>query len=279
MPLNALTFGCRLNAAETRVMRARAAEAGLADAVLVNTCAVTAEAVRQARQAIRKARREHPGKKIVVSGCAAQIEPGTFAAMPEVDLVLGNAEKLSADAYRPPIDAAHGLAIAPHEKVRVSDIFAVAETAPHLVEGFPVATHGDAPGAGDAGDHRARAFLEVQNGCDHRCTFCIIPYGRGNARSVPMGAVVQSVRRLAEAGVAEIVLTGVDLTSYGGDLPGRPRLGGGWCAPSFATCRSFRACASLPSTPWRPIRSLSPPSPRRSGSCRISICRCNRATT
>jgi threonylcarbamoyladenosine tRNA methylthiotransferase MtaB len=219
MTVSVITFGCRLNAAESEVMRARAHEAGLDDAILVNTCAVTGEAVRQARQAIRKARRNNPGKRIIVSGCAAQIEPEGFAAMDEVDLVLGNAEKLTAGAYRidgavsrgPGASDAHrpgfGLAAA---KTRVNDIFSVRETASQMFGGF--------------GD-RVRAFVEVQNGCDHRCTFCVIPYGRGNSRSVPMGAVVQEVRRLVEGGVNEVVLTGVDLTAYGGDLPGRPRLG------------------------------------------------------
>ena len=202
--LEVITFGCRLNAVESEVMRARAAEAGLADAVLINTCAVTAEAVRQAKQAIRRARRERPEARIVVSGCAAQIGGSEFAAMPEVDLVLGNAEKLSAGAYAVPDF------IGPAEKLRVNDIMAVREQAAHLVDGL---------------DGRARAFVEVQNGCDHRCTFCIIPYGRGNSRSVPMGAVVEQIRRLAECGYAEVVLTGVDITAYGADLPGTPSLG------------------------------------------------------
>ncbi len=197
-----LTFGCRLNALESEVMRTRAEAAGMGEAVLVNTCAVTAEAVRQAKQAIRKARRENPEARIVVSGCAAQIDPGQFASMPEVDLVLGNAEKLTAGAY-----AGFG---AGATSVRVNDIMSVRETAGHLIEGM---------------DGRARAFVEVQNGCDHRCTFCIIPYGRGNSRSVPMGAVVEQIRRLVGNGYREVVLTGVDITSYGGDLPGRPSLG------------------------------------------------------
>ncbi|MCB1499991.1 MAG: tRNA (N(6)-L-threonylcarbamoyladenosine(37)-C(2))-methylthiotransferase MtaB [Bauldia sp.] len=198
-----LTFGCRLNALESEVMRARAEAAGLGDAILVNTCAVTAEAVRQARQAIRKARRDNPAAPIVVSGCAAQIDPGAFAAMPEVDLVLGNGEKLTAAAYR-------GFDRAGEAEVRVNDIMSVRETAGHLIGGM---------------DGRARAFVEVQNGCDHRCTFCIIPFGRGNSRSVPMGAVVEQIRRLVDNGYREVVLTGVDITSYGGDLPGRPTLG------------------------------------------------------
>jgi len=306
MPLTTLTFGCRLNAAETAVMRERASEAGLEDAVLVNTCAVTAEAVRQARQAIRKARRENPGKRIVVSGCAAQIDPQKFAEMPEVDLVLGNAEKLTVEAYRfsgsgreansdvviagldpavhpeavapgpegngmdariksghdgmrrgrasnlPHAEVLHSAAsrlaslapqdeggmeprstqgarplpdfgVAAYERVRVADIFAVRENAPHMVDGF--AAPDFEVGGEDESETRVRAFVEVQNGCDHRCTFCIIPYGRGNSRSVPMGAVVEQVRRLAERGINEVVLTGVDLTSYGADLPGAPRLG------------------------------------------------------
>jgi len=186
-------------------MRTRAAEAGLADAILVNTCAVTREAVRQARQAIRKARRENPHARIVVSGCAAQIDPESFARMDEVDLVLGNQEKLSAASYAGP-----DFGLADGAEVRVNDILSVRETAGHLIEGM---------------DGRVRAFVEVQNGCDHRCTFCIIPYGRGNSRSVPMGAVVDQIRRLAENGYREVVLTGVDITSYGSDLPGRPSLG------------------------------------------------------
>jgi threonylcarbamoyladenosine tRNA methylthiotransferase MtaB len=194
-----ITFGCRLNALESEAMRARAHDAGLDDAILVNTCAVTGEAVRQARQAIRKARRENPDARIVVSGCAAQIDPQSFASMAEVDLVLGNVEKLSAASYLPS-----------EEAVRVNDIMSVRETAGHLVEGL---------------DGRARAFVEVQNGCDHRCTFCIIPYGRGNSRSVPMGAVADQVRRLTANGYREVVLTGVDITSYGADLPGGPSLG------------------------------------------------------
>jgi threonylcarbamoyladenosine tRNA methylthiotransferase MtaB len=206
MSLDVLTFGCRLNAYESELMRARASEAGLDHAILVNTCAVTAEAVRQARQAIRKARRESPARRIVVTGCAAQTEPATFAAMPEVDAVIGNAAKLSADTYRALPDFGAGES----EKVRVNDVFSVRETASHMVDSF---------------DGRARAFVQVQNGCDHRCTFCIIPFGRGNSRSVPMGAVVEQVRRLAAKGCHEVVLTGVDITAYGADLPGAPRLG------------------------------------------------------
>jgi threonylcarbamoyladenosine tRNA methylthiotransferase MtaB len=206
MSIDVITFGCRLNSYESEVMRQRAAEAGLGDAVLVNTCAVTAEAVRQARQAIRRARRDHPGRRIVVTGCAAQTEPAAFAEMREVDAVIGNEEKLQASAYR----ALPAFGVGAEEKVRVNDIMAVRETALHLVEGL---------------EGRARAFVQVQNGCDHRCTFCIIPFGRGNSRSVPMGAVVEQVRRLVENGYREVVLTGVDITAYGADLPGAPRLG------------------------------------------------------
>ncbi|HEY1961081.1 MAG TPA: radical SAM protein, partial [Rhizomicrobium sp.] len=197
-----VTFGCRLNAYESEAIRARAAQAGLEGAVIFNTCAVTAEAVRQSRQAIRKARRESPQSKIIVTGCAAQTEPDSYAAMPEVDLVLGNAEKLETGSYHFGNDS--------EERVRVNNIFGVREIAPQFVDSF---------------EGRARAFLQVQNGCDHRCTFCIIPYGRGNARSVPMGAVIEEARRLAGHGFGEIVLTGVDLTSYGADLPGAPTLG------------------------------------------------------
>ena len=195
-----ITFGCRLNAYESEVMRAQARAAGLEDAVIVNTCAVTAEAERQARQAIRRARREHPGARLIVTGCAAQIDPESYARMAEVDQVLGNEEKLRAESFLP----------GPSERVRVDDIMSVTETAAHLIEGF---------------EGRARAFVQVQQGCDHRCTFCIIPFGRGNSRSVPLGAVTAQVRKLVEGGTLEVVLTGVDLTSYGGDLPGAPSLG------------------------------------------------------
>ena len=195
-----LTFGCRLNAYESEVMRGHARAAGMSDAIIVNTCAVTAEAERQARQAIRRARRDRPGAQIIVTGCAAQIDPAAFAAMPEVSRVIGNAEKLRAESWG-------GVA---EERVAVNDIMSVTETASHLTAGF---------------DGKARAFIQVQNGCDHRCTFCIIPYGRGPARSVPMGAIVAETRALVEAGFREIVITGVDLTSYGPDLPGQPTLG------------------------------------------------------
>ena len=192
-----VTFGCRLNAFESEVIRALAH--GQDGAIVVNTCAVTAEAERQARQAIRKLRRENPGARIVVTGCAAQIDPDAYAAMAEVDAVIGNAEKLKAESYAP------GRA-----RVRVADAAAMRETAGHLL--------------GDFGG-RARAVLQAQNGCDHRCTFCIIPMGRGPSRSVPMGALVQQVRALVEAGLNEVVVSGVDLTSYGADLPGKPTLG------------------------------------------------------
>ena len=195
-----LTFGCRLNAYESEVMRGHAEAAGLKGAIIVNTCAVTAEAERQARQAIRRARRDRPDAEIIVTGCAAQIDPAGFAAMPEVSRVLGNAEKLKAESWGGAGEA----------RVSVNDIMSVTETASHLTAGF---------------DGKARAFIQVQNGCDHRCTFCIIPYGRGPARSVPMGAIVAETRALVEAGFREIVMTGVDLTSYGPDLPGQPTLG------------------------------------------------------
>ncbi len=214
MSIDILTFGCRLNAYESQAMRRLAAEAGLSDAIVVNTCAVTAEAERQARQAIRKAARERPRARLIVTGCAAQIDPDGFAAMPEVSQVLGNAEKMRAESWRDlavlPRSAAADFGLSSTEKLRVSDIMGVTETASHLIDGF---------------DGRARAFVQVQNGCDHRCTFCIIPYGRGNSRSVPMGEVVAQIRRIAEKGTAEVVLTGVDLTSYGKDLPGSPKLG------------------------------------------------------
>ena len=208
--IEVLTFGCRLNAYESEVMRAKAAEAGLATvsggAIIVNTCAVTGEAVRQARQAIRKARRENPRARIIVTGCAAQTEADTFGAMDEVDLVIGNDDKLHASSYRSLPD----FGVNSLEKVRVNDIMSVRETAAHMIDGI---------------EGRARAFLQIQNGCDHRCTFCIIPFGRGNSRSVPMGEVVEQVRRVAENGYREVVLTGVDTTSWGADLPGRPGLG------------------------------------------------------
>ena len=210
MGIDVVTFGCRLNTYESEVMRREATAAGLGElkdgAVIFNTCAVTAEAVRQAKQSIRKARRENPNARIIVTGCAAQTDPVSFSAMDEVDLVLGNEEKLQRHNYR----ALPDFGVNDFEKARVNDIFSVRETASHMV---------------DAIEGRARAFVQVQNGCDHRCTFCIIPYGRGNSRSVPMGAVVEQVKRLAGNGYAEVVLSGVDLTSYGADLPGSPKLG------------------------------------------------------
>jgi threonylcarbamoyladenosine tRNA methylthiotransferase MtaB len=195
MSIDIVTFGCRLNAYESEVIRREAVAVGLADAVVVNTCAVTAEAVRQARQSIRRIRRERPDARIVVTGCAAQTEPELFAAMAEVDRVVGNEEKLDARLWRM------------NEKVAVADIMAVKEMRPHAI---------------DAIDGRARAFVQVQNGCDHRCTFCIIPFGRGNSRSLPVNDVVAQVRRLVDNGYREVVLTGVDITSY---RSGEARLG------------------------------------------------------
>jgi len=201
--LEIITFGCRLNAYESEVMRQQAQAAGLSSAVIVNTCAVTGEAVRQARQAIRRARRMRPDAKIIVTGCAAQIDPSRFAGMEEVDHVIGNQEKLEAKTFS-------GLGIEGSERVVVNDIMSVRETAAHLIEGF---------------GNRARAYVQIQNGCDHRCTFCVIPFGRGPSRSVPAGEVVAQARRLVEKGYAEIVLTGVDITAYGKDLPGEMTLG------------------------------------------------------
>ena len=198
-----ITLGCRLNAFETEVMRRHAIEAGLDGAVIVNTCAVTGEAVRKATQTIRKLRRENPAARIIVAGCAAQTEPERFAAMPEVDHVIGNDGKMQAETYR-------GLALDGSERVQVNDIMSVRETAAHMIDGL---------------QSKARAFLQIQNGCDHRCTFCIIPFGRGPSRSVPAGEVVAQVRRVVENGVPEVVLTGVDITSYGPDLPGVMTLG------------------------------------------------------
>jgi threonylcarbamoyladenosine tRNA methylthiotransferase MtaB len=203
-----VTFGCRLNATESEAMRRAAGAAGLEDAVIVNTCAVTGEAVRQARQAIRRLSRERPQARILVTGCAAQIDPDMFAAMPEVSQVLGNSWKERPDAWRTLADRT-GAGQAP-ARVLVDDIFAARETAGHLIDGL---------------QDRVRGTVQVQTGCDHRCTFCVIPYGRGNSRSVPAGEGVQAVARMAEAGVPEVVLTGVDLTSWGADLPGRPQLG------------------------------------------------------
>ena len=200
-----VTFGCRLNAYESEVIRGHMAAAGVDNTIVFNTCAVTAEATRQARQAIRRARKEHPGARIVVTGCGAQTDPGMFAAMAEVDEVLGNTEKMAPASWQQP-----DFGIAAGERVKVNDIMSVRETALHMIDGLSA---------------RTRAFVQVQNGCDHRCTFCIIPFGRGNSRSVPAGAVVEQVRRLVETGHAEVVISGVDITSWGSDLPGTPRLG------------------------------------------------------
>ena len=196
--------GCRLNAYETEAMKDLAGQAGLENAVIVNTCAVTAEAVRKARQDIRKLRRDNPNAKLIVTGCAAQTEPDTFANMAEVDAVIGNTEKMTPSTWA-------GLAgDFGTEPVQVDDIMSVRETAGHLIDGFGT---------------RSRAYVQVQNGCDHRCTFCIIPYGRGNSRSVPAGVVVDQIKRLVDKGFNEVVLTGVDLTSWGADLPSEPKLG------------------------------------------------------
>ena len=198
--LDVITFGCRLNAYESEVMRARARAAGLTEGVIVNTCAVTGEAERQARQAIRRARRQNPAATIIATGCAAQLDPDGYAAMPEVDRVIGNREKLTLEGLAP--DAG--------ERIAVGDIMAVRETAGHLLAGY---------------EARSRAFVQVQNGCDHRCTFCIIPFARGPSRSVPLGAIAAEVRALVANGHNEVVLSGVDLGHYGADLPGRPPLG------------------------------------------------------
>jgi threonylcarbamoyladenosine tRNA methylthiotransferase MtaB len=212
MGVEIVTFGCRLNAFESEVILREAESAGLSDTIVINSCAVTNEAVAQARQSIRRLKRERPDARIVVTGCAAQTQAKMFAGMTEVDRVLGNDEKMRGEAWRETRAAFDsGFGIAETEKIAVSDIMQVKEMAPHLLEGFQRGL--------------PRVFVQVQNGCDHRCTFCIIPYGRGNSRSVPMGAVVDQVRALVERGRAEIVLTGVDLTSYGADLPGAPKLG------------------------------------------------------
>lgn len=195
-----ITFGCRLNTYESEVMREHAKNAGLDNAIIINTCAVTSEAERQARQTIRKIRRENPSAHIIVTGCAVQISPDKFASMPEVDRVLGNHEKMQAQSFLPEVT----------ERVLVNDIMSIRETAQHLISGF---------------DGKARAFIQVQNGCDHRCTFCTIPFGRGNSRSVPLGLIVDQVKTLVQEGYQEVVLTGVDITSYGPDLPGKPTLG------------------------------------------------------
>ena len=214
MSVDVITFGCRLNAFESEVIAHEAKLAGLADTIVINSCAVTNEAVAQARQSIRRLKRERPDTRIVVTGCAAQTQARMFADMAEVDRVVGNDDKMRGDAWRAArtaFDASGAFGIAASEKIAVADIMAVKQMAPHLLEGFQSGL--------------PRVFVQVQNGCDHRCTFCIIPYGRGNSRSVPMGAVVDQVRELVARGHAEIVLTGVDLTSYGADLPGAPKLG------------------------------------------------------
>ena len=208
MTVDVITFGCRLNAYESEALKNRAGQAQLRDTLVINTCAVTEEAVRQSRQAIRKAKRENPARRIIVTGCAAQIAPQAYAAMPQVDAVLGNQEKLTVEAYADFGRTDFGVTAS--EKIRVNDIMSLRANAPQMVDHF---------------DGKTRAFLQVQNGCDHRCTFCVIPFGRGNSRSVPLGAVVKEARRLVEKDFPEIVLTGVDLTAYGADLPGVPSLG------------------------------------------------------
>ena len=248
MSVDIITFGCRLNVYESEVIRENARTAGLDNAIVFNTCAVTAEAERQARQAIRKARRENPSARIIVTGCSAQVKPDSYASMPEVDRVLGNEEKLKASSFRPTLVQDWPESVSPEipaslelrlagmteelssttseqgraqpaqrlsafewgEKIQVNDIMSVTETAAHMVAGF---------------DGKARAFVQVQNGCNHRCTFCIIPYGRGNSRSVPLGEIVAQVRMLVEKGYPEVVITGVDVSDYGRDLPGQPTLG------------------------------------------------------
>ena len=196
------TFGCRLNSYESEIIRKLTKAAGIDNVVIINTCAVTAEAERQARQSIRRARKSNPDAKIVVTGCAAQINPKQFSAMDEVDLVLGNEEKLQSETW---------LTLEKKgSKIRVNDIMSITETAGHFISGF---------------EERARAFVQVQQGCDHRCTFCIIPFGRGPSRSTPIGEIVHQVKSLVKSGYKEVVLTGVDLTDYGKSLPGNPSLG------------------------------------------------------
>lgn len=198
-----ITFGCRLNSYETEVIRGHAENAGMDNTFIFNTCAVTAEATRQAKQSIRRTRRNNPDAKIIVTGCAAQIDPTQFSQMEEIDQILGNEEKLSAKSYQ-------DFGLSKSMRVAVNDIMSVKKTAPHLIEGYA---------------ERSRAFVQVQNGCDHRCTFCIIPYGRGNSRSVPAGEVVKQIQKLVDNGYQEVIITGVDITSYGPDLPGSPTLG------------------------------------------------------
>src|SRR5271165_6376389 len=208
MSVEVITFGCRLNAFESEVIAREAAGAGLSDTVVINSCAVTNEAVAQARQSIRRLKRDRPNLRIVVTGCAAQTQGQMFAGMGEVDRIIGNDDKMRSSAWRA---ARAAFDVEASEKIAVSDIMAVKEMAPHLLDGFKSGL--------------PRVFVQVQNGCDHRCTFCIIPFGRGNSRSVPMGAVVEDVRRLVANNYCEVVLTGVDITSYGADLPGAPKLG------------------------------------------------------
>src|SRR3954447_8584680 len=208
MSVDVVTFGCRLNAFESEVIRREAENAGLTETIVINSCAVTNEAVAQARQQIRRLKRERPSARIVVTGCAAQTQPKMFAGMAEVDRVVGNDEKMRGEAWR---DAGTAFGIAASEKIAVADVMSVREMAPHLLEGFQRGL--------------PRVFVQVQNGCDHRCTFCIIPYGRGNSRSVPAGVVVERVKALVGEGCRAVVLTGVDVTSYGPDLPGTPTLG------------------------------------------------------
>ena len=200
------TLGCRLNAYETEAMRELVTSSGLSDAVIINTCAVTAEAVRKSKQEVRKLRKENPSAKVIVTGCAAQIDPNSFASMAEVDFVIGNSEKMSKETWAQLSDKENFET----EKIKVDDIMSVNETAGHLIDGF---------------GSRSRAYVQVQNGCDHRCTFCIIPFGRGNSRSVPAGVIVDQIKRLVDKGFNEVVLTGVDLTSWGADLPSAPKLG------------------------------------------------------
>jgi threonylcarbamoyladenosine tRNA methylthiotransferase MtaB len=216
-PPEVVTFGCRLNSYESEVMKLHAVEAGLENVMIFNTCAVTAEATRQARQSIRRAKRENPDLDIIVTGCAAQVDPEEFAKMNEVSRVMGNGDKLESSAYKnfaqwtkSNVDKGADFGVDIAEKIVVNDIMAVTETAPQFIDGY---------------EERSRAFVQVQNGCDHRCTFCIIPYGRGNSRSVPQGEVVQQIKRLVDNGYNEVIITGVDITSYGPDLPGKPTLG------------------------------------------------------
>ncbi|KAF0230654.1 MAG: MiaB-like tRNA modifying [Beijerinckiaceae bacterium] len=211
-----ITLGCRLNTLESEAIRKAAREAGQTDLVIVNTCAVTAEAVRQARQTIRRLKRDSPDRRIIITGCAAQTEPETFAAMSEVSQIIGNDIKLKPETWSETVPTMPpDFGIAATERVLVNDIMSTRETAGHMIAGNQI----------DTLEGRARAFVQVQNGCDHRCTFCIIPFGRGNSRSVPMGEVTAQIARLVASGYREVVLTGVDLTSYGADLPGAPKLG------------------------------------------------------